>query len=159
MMNESVSQLQRLFAWDDWANRTLLASVATSPQPPLNAVRRMAHIIAVEDLYRARMQDKDTTGFVVWPEYRITELEAHLNRLAQEWRAYFARLDPADLAHVSAYTNSQGQRWENAHGDMLMHLVMHSAYHRGQIAADIRVSGGEPAYTDFIEAVRRGFVK
>ncbi len=158
-MNDMFSNLRRLFAWDHWANRTLLASLSTTPQPPVSAVRRMAHIIAVEDLYRARLRAADTAGIVIWPEYRITELETHFERLANEWRAYFAGLQPADLARVSAYTNSQGQRWENTRGDMLLHLAMHGAYHRGQVAADIRAAGGEPAYTDFIEAVRKGFVK
>jgi uncharacterized damage-inducible protein DinB len=32
--------------------------------------------------------------------------------------------------------------------------VLSSAYHRGQIAADLRTAGFTPAYTDFIHAVR-----
>ena len=40
--------------------------------------------------------------------------------------------------------------------DILTHVTMHSAYHRGQIAADVRVAGFTPAYTDFIHAVRTG---
>ena len=40
--------------------------------------------------------------------------------------------------------------------DVLLHVVMHSVYHRGQAAADVRANGGTPAYTDFIHAVRTG---
>jgi uncharacterized damage-inducible protein DinB len=40
--------------------------------------------------------------------------------------------------------------------DILMHVLMHGVYHRGQIAAAVRDRAGEPAYTDFIEAVRKG---
>jgi uncharacterized damage-inducible protein DinB len=36
--------------------------------------------------------------------------------------------------------------------------VVHGGYHRGQIAAAVREAGGEPAYTDFIHAVRAGLV-
>lgn len=36
---------------------------------------------------------------------------------------------------------------------------MHSTYHRGQIAAAMRKAGATPAYTDFIHAVRQGFVE
>jgi uncharacterized damage-inducible protein DinB len=36
---------------------------------------------------------------------------------------------------------------------------MHSTYHRGQIAAAMRQAGATPAYTDFIHAVRQGFVE
>jgi uncharacterized damage-inducible protein DinB len=39
---------------------------------------------------------------------------------------------------------------------VLTHVVLHGAYHRGQIAADLRAAGLEPPYTDFIEAARRG---
>jgi uncharacterized damage-inducible protein DinB len=38
--------------------------------------------------------------------------------------------------------------------DILMHVVMHSAYHRGQIALEVRCAGQTPAYTDFIHAIR-----
>jgi uncharacterized damage-inducible protein DinB len=38
-------------------------------------------------------------------------------------------------------------------------VVIHSAYHRGQIAADVRAAGHEPAYTDFIHATRTGRVR
>jgi uncharacterized damage-inducible protein DinB len=37
---------------------------------------------------------------------------------------------------------------------VLLHVVSHGAYHRGQIASDLRNSGGEPVLTDFIHWVR-----
>jgi uncharacterized damage-inducible protein DinB len=60
---------------------------------------------------------------------------------------------------VVEYRNSVGELWKGAVGDVLTQVVMHSAYHRGQIAADLRQSGHEPASTDFIHAVRQGFVE
>jgi uncharacterized damage-inducible protein DinB len=36
---------------------------------------------------------------------------------------------------------------------------LHSAYHRGQIAFQMRQTGHAPAYTDFIHGVRQGHVK
>jgi len=41
----------------------------------------------------------------------------------------------------------------------LTHVIMHSAYHRGQIALEMRAAGMEPAHTDFIHAVRQGLVE
>jgi uncharacterized damage-inducible protein DinB len=40
-----------------------------------------------------------------------------------------------------------------------MHLITHSAYHRGQVAMTVRAAGSTPAYTDFIHSIRKGFVK
>jgi uncharacterized damage-inducible protein DinB len=52
--------------------------------------------------------------------------------------------------------NSKGEPWRSAVGDVLDHVLLHGAYHRGQIASDLRAAGCEPAYTDFIHAVRSG---
>jgi uncharacterized damage-inducible protein DinB len=41
----------------------------------------------------------------------------------------------------------------------LTHVLFHSAYHRGQIALHLRASGFTPASTDFIHAVRAGFIE
>ena len=60
------------------------------------------------------------------------------------------------LASQIRYTNTQGQAWTNTVEDI---PVMHSAYHRAQVAAELRATGHEPANTDFIHAVRQGFVK
>ena len=42
---------------------------------------------------------------------------------------------------------------------ILRHIVNHATYHRGQIAADLRAAGLTPPYTDFIHAVRQGFLE
>ncbi len=43
--------------------------------------------------------------------------------------------------------------------DILTHVVLHSAYHRGQIASQVRSGGEQPAYTDFIHAARQGLIE
>ena len=58
-----------------------------------------------------------------------------------------------------SYTNSKGELWENRVLDVLSHVLLHSAYHRGQIALEIRRSGSAPAYTDYIHAVRQGLLE
>jgi uncharacterized damage-inducible protein DinB len=54
--------------------------------------------------------------------------------------------------------NSKGEPYTSSVEDILTHVVFHGAYHRGQIAAKMRESGLEPAYTDYIHAIRQGFV-
>lgn len=45
------------------------------------------------------------------------------------------------------------------HFKNLTHVAMHSAYHRGQIAGELREPGNTPPYTDFIHPVRQGLVR
>ena len=56
------------------------------------------------------------------------------------------------------YKNSKGEAWTSAVEDILVHVTTHSAYHRGQIAADLRAAGIQPPYTDYIHAVRQGLI-
>ena len=41
---------------------------------------------------------------------------------------------------------------------MLLHVVLHSSYHRGQVATAVRRDGAAPAVTDYVHATRRGLV-
>jgi uncharacterized damage-inducible protein DinB len=65
------------------------------------------------------------------------------------WRQYLDERKEADLARVASYKNSKGEAWSSRPDDILMHVIMHSGYHRGQIASDMRTAGLTPAYTDF----------
>ena len=73
-------------------------------------------------------------------------------------RAIWGRSE-ADLAELVTYQNSQGETWSSRKDDILMHLITHSAYHRGQVAVAVRAAGFTPAYTDYIHSIRQGFVK
>src|SRR5262245_60707045 len=95
----------------------------------------------------------------VWPELSLPECETQLARLVAKWQAFMNDLTEAKLAHVVVYRNTKGEDWRSAASDILTHVFMHAAYHRGQIATAMREAGHTPAYTDFIHAVRSGFVK
>ena len=117
----------------------------------------MAHVAATEWLWYDRLLGRPQT-MPVWPDLTLEQSAALVDEMAGCWREYLAGLPAEGLQAVTAYTNSKGEPWRNTVQDVLTHVVMHSGYHRGQIAARVRSEGGEPAYTDFIEAVRRGYV-
>lgn len=146
---------RRMFAYDDWANHATLGSLR--PHASERARKLMAHVAATERLWYDRLLSRPQT-VPVWPDFTLEQSEALVTEMAAAWRAYLASLTPEALRERRHYTNSQGERWINTVGDVLTHVILHSVYHRGQIAAEVRMSGAEPAYTDFIEAVRRGFV-
>jgi uncharacterized damage-inducible protein DinB len=89
----------------------------------------------------------------------VEEIGRTLDRARRGWTDYLAGLHEADLAEGVGYRNSRGEFWVSTVDDILTHVVVHSAYHRGQIASAVREAGGEPAYTDFIHAARQGLVE
>lgn len=147
---------RRLFAYDEWANRATLASLRAGASE--RARKLMAHVGATERLWYDRLLHRQQS-LPVWPDFTLDQSEALVDEMASAWREYLAGLSPAALSKETRYTNTKGEHWTNTVEDVLTHVIMHSVYHRGQIAAEVRASGSEPAYTDFIEAIRRGFVK
>jgi hypothetical protein len=63
-------------------------------------------------------------------------------RLAERWPRYLETLGPGDLDEGVGYRNSRGEYWTSTVGDILTHVAMHGTYHRAQIAAAVRESGG-----------------
>ena len=150
-----IRHFQKLFAYNAWANREALESLRNSSSPP-KALRFFCHIMAAEHLWHTRLLGKSTQGFVVWPEWTVEQCGTEFTKVIERWDTYLAGMTPKMLDHSIAYTNTMGEAWQNMVSDILTHVIIHSGYHRGQIAADIRASGGEPAYSDYIHAVRQG---
>jgi uncharacterized damage-inducible protein DinB len=148
----------RLFAYDGWANQEVLTRLGTAAPVPPRAVELMAHIFSAERLWMERLQQKPQS-LPVWPEFTIEDCERQAKELPALWTAYLSASSEADLAVPVSYHNSSSEAWSSCKDDILTHLITHSAYHRGQVAATVRASGSVPAYTDFIHSIRQGFVK
>ena len=153
-----LEHFRRLFAYDEWANREVLGSLMVVANPPARSVKLLAHVVSAERLWLERLQKQKQT-YPVWPDFRLDQCKSEVTELPQLWHQYLKQLKPEKLSLEVAYVNSKGESWNNSIQDILTHTVMHSAYHRGQIAADLRVSGNKPAYTDFIHGVRERLVE
>jgi uncharacterized damage-inducible protein DinB len=155
---ELLDHHRRLFDYDDWANREVLASLkAVGPDAPVRAQQLMAHIVASGWLWYDRLHQR-RIRMVVWPELSLADCEARFGQLRRTWTSYLENLSAEGLGEPVTYTNTKGQQWTSTVGDILTHVVMHAAYHRAQIAAELRRAGHTPAYTDFVHATREGFI-
>ena len=146
--------LARLLRYDIWANREALDSLPEKDTPP-RSLRWMNHIVAAELLWLSRMSRKPAL-LPVWPDLSLEDCANRLDRLSGE---LLESLNYEPLSQPVTYTNSKGEPWTSTVEDILVHLVIHSAYHRGQIASDLRAAGHEPVYTDYIHAVRQRLIE
>jgi uncharacterized damage-inducible protein DinB len=145
----------RELIFNAWANRTTLEGVRRARNLPARAGEIMAHITGAEWLWLRRLGEPGPE-LAVWPVLSPADMEQQLHALASAWQLACAELDPEDLDRVVTYTNTKGEPWTNRVSDILTHVVLHSSYHRGQVAHLLAQSGEAPPYADYIEAVRRG---
>lgn len=150
---DMLEHLRKLFTYDTWANREVLARLKESGNPSERSRKLLAHMLSAERLWLERLEQKPQT-LPVWPDMTLEQCEKEIAALASKWRDRLS--DGADLSREVAYKNSKGENWTSREDDILLHVITHSAYHRGQIASDLRAAGITPAYTDFIHAVRQG---
>lgn len=146
--------ISRLFDHLEWGNALVFDALSSELRPDPESLRLLAHILAAEELWLARIHGR-APRFPVWPSLTLDECA----RLASNSRAAFldllGSLDADALQRVVRYTNSAGYTFENSVGDILVHVALHGHYHRGQIARQLRTMGLTPPYTDFIGFARR----
>lgn len=150
--------VRRQFVYDEWANQEVLAAIRASGGANERSLQLLAHILSAEQLWLERLKQQPQT-LPVWPKADLDQCEAQIAELDRKWREHLDLITVGDLSQTVSYTNSKGEKWTSTIGDILTHVILHSAYHRGQIASHMRESGQTPAYTDFIHGVRQGLVK
>ena len=149
--------LRQTIHYNAWANEQVAGSLQVSVNPPPKAVLVLAHIVGAERLWHARLLGAAAPE--VWPGLGVAQCAAGVRELKQTWNAWANALVAADLDRVVHYVNSKGEPWSNSVCDILTHMTHHSAYHRGQIATLLGAAGHSPAYSDYIHAVRQGFLQ
>ena len=152
----------RMFTYDSWANRQCIAAMEkTSPLPP-GALSRMAHILSAEKLWLERILQQPQT-LPVWPSLSLDDCFKLQQEISRAYENYLVRLAnlfaPGSLNDNIEYRNTKVEVWTSRVEDILTHVLFHSTYHRGQIALQLRAAGSQPAYTDFIHAVRQAFIE
>jgi uncharacterized damage-inducible protein DinB len=147
--------LRRQFAYDEWANREVLNAIRAAGGAKERSLELMSHILAAEMVWLERLKQQPQS-VPVWPEPDLAQCEAQAAKMGGLWLAFLDLITAGDVSQSISYKNSKGEEWTSTIVDVLTHVIMHSAYHRGQIATQMRANGQTPAYTDFIHGVRQG---
>jgi uncharacterized damage-inducible protein DinB len=150
------ASLERLFDHVVWADRRVLELLGASSaaRACTEAARLYAHVLAAERVWLLRLRGQDSAVQPVWPELQLAAMDelnasnaAGYARLLGEWT-------DTGLEREIEYRNSSGVLFHTSACDILMHVVLHGSYHRGQVARALRNAGIEPVNTDFITYVR-----
>ncbi|MGE5798317.1 MAG: DinB family protein [Ignavibacteria bacterium] len=143
-----------LFEYDFWANSRTLNSLKQFDSPPAKAVELISHIINSQLIWLARIKQHPTEHEKPWKVYKLQECSDHLQKSNREWAGFINNLSEGSEDSEVFYKNTKGEEYRNKISDIILQVISHSHYHRGQIAFLVRQAGGIPALTDYIASKR-----
>ena len=152
-LSDADHQLSKLLDHLQWADARVLDSLRAMPHPDARALELYAHILGAEHVWLSRMTERPVRE-AVWPSLSLEAMAALAAENVAGLRSIVAGRTAEQLQQRVPYTNSAGARFESTVEDMLLQVVLHGCYHRGQIALLVRGAGGEPAPTDYIAFAR-----
>ena len=142
--------LKHLFQHMAWADNEIISALEKTSEDKEDALKLLAHIIAAEHIWLSRILSQNLGDFTPWKKLTLQECKglAETNR-----EGYFTLAAPTtdlQLNNLITYKTTKGDEYHSRLGDILLHVALHGAYHRGQIASLLRSCQLPPPPTDFI---------
>ena len=154
------SEIKELFEYNAWANRRVVDSILrlNAEQFSRNlggshgSIRgTLAHLAGAEKIWLERWQGKAGNKLLAELEFdTIEKATRRLKEIDTEMADFIHQFPESDLEKSKGYTTTEGKNYSNLFRHMFTHLLNHSSYHRGQLAALLRQAGAVPSPTDLI---------
>lgn len=145
--------LVRMLGHMAWADRQALGAIRNASSDRARSLELFNHILGAEHTWLTRMQGAPAT-VAVWPRLDLEQATALAEQNELGFRAFVFGLSEADLRRTISYRNSAGEEFATSIEDVLLHVFMHGAYHRGQIAQQQRIDGQLAGPSDYIAFAR-----
>src|ERR1700674_2088036 len=149
MRDHFIKVFQHL-AWAD-------ARVVESLRAARNVLKRdqelYAHVLGSEHIWLSRIGGT-APKVAVWPTISLDECARLAAENAAAYQKLASSLTQEAMERAITYRNSAGDEYTSTLEDILTHVSLHGAYHRGQIAASVRAAGDTPIPTDYIAFAR-----
>jgi uncharacterized damage-inducible protein DinB len=160
MLGGVMVSLPDLMAYDRWANHQYLdvISMLDEEQFTQNLVssypsvrETLLHLAWAEWLWVERWQGRSPKTRIAPEELpKLSNVRSYLKDVEDAQVRFLQGLPPGGETQRIRYTNIKGEEWEYNLEQMVNHLVIHSAYHRGQLATMLRQLGAVPPTTDYL---------
>ncbi len=146
--------LKDIFEYDDWANKKLIKSLKTQNVNEESVLKLLSHLLLAEQIWMLRLKGGDYKKLDFWKLLSIEECGKISNENYAEYMEFLNSHEDNDYSKTFTYTNSKGTKYTNTIGETITHVALHSAYHRGQAAREVRRLNKVPVLTDYIAFVR-----
>lgn len=143
-----------LIRYEIWANKKVAESLTGLDMPPEKALSLMSHIINAQEVWLCRITGKSYDINSVWKSLSKADIMSALNNSSNALSGLIDSISENDLEKFIEYTNTKGESFKSLVKDVLTHLSVHSAYHRGQVIILLKPVLNVLPSTDYIIFVR-----
>jgi uncharacterized damage-inducible protein DinB len=147
------THIKRMLHAMSWADRQTLSAVRDCPAAQPEAVPLLAHVLGAEHVWLSRLRNLPA-AHSAWPTLTLVECERLADENAAGYESFVTGLGDDSLAAKIQYRNFKGDEFTNSVVDILTHVVVHGAYHRGQVAKALGRAGIAAVNTDYITFAR-----
>lgn len=151
-----LAMLRRLNRCDAWANYLLFDVIRRTHSLPEPKLAVYQHLLRAEQAWLLRLTGGDPSPTPIWETPSVAASRKLLGETVDAMAAYFQALGADRLDETFSFHDSQGTEYSNTVADALMHLLLHSARHRGEVAAALGDAGANVPAFDFIAYLRAG---
>ena len=138
----------KLYQYNAWCNDRVLLCLQRQKVVDEKILSVMGHVVAAQFLWLHRIKALPPPDVKLWGQYSLDQLISMAAEAGKQWVEFVQETD--NFNRELTYTNYVGEAYVNNVETIMIHLVNHSSYHRGQIAMLLRQKGFEPINTDLI---------
>jgi uncharacterized damage-inducible protein DinB len=138
-----------------WADGRILDALEESETKNKDLLKLVRHVAVAERVWLSRLQGKGSAQFTLWEVAEdLTAIRTMFEENAEEYRVYIEGLEESELDEMIDYANQSGVPFRTSVREILLQVLLHGQYHRGQINRALRIESAEPAQVDYITFAR-----
>ncbi|WP_238655255.1 DinB family protein [Paenibacillus piscarius] len=138
-----------------WADGRIMDALKASHTKDTELLKLVRHVAVAEQVWMSRLQGKSNVQYWLWEEAEdLTAIRQLFEANAEQYRSYLAELEESELDRMVDYATQSGISFQTSVRDILLQVLLHGQYHRGQINRTLRMEEAEPVPVDYITFVR-----
>ncbi len=132
-----------------WANQKVIDILGKNGEALDEAIKMMGHVVSAEHIWLSRMRGQDPV-LVPWTRLTLPECREYTAAHRVGYLDIIRHLNEERFRESISFLLTNGKAMSSTRGDILCHVPIHGAHHRGQILRLISQNDIKPPAIDYV---------
>lgn len=143
--------LQQYSAYNLWANKILLQAISELTDDQINKeitssfssiLKTLIHMLDTESIWWQRLKLSENIDIPSADKsLTFSDISNKLIQSSNNWADWVKQANEVNINHVFEYRNSKKELFKQPVSEVIMQVVNHQTYHRGQLVTMMRQAG------------------